>query len=127
MQKLVLRSSFTFKDINACKAFRVKTIQITGNFVLDKVELQFYHLTLDKHIWIPLEIVVQTASYPCMLALRLLMEANPDLSRVALSELNSIWDCMYSLAPYPIPSKKETTTLVTNPTPLYQMFRYVSC
>jgi hypothetical protein len=54
MQKKVLASSFSFADISSCSAYRVKTIQLTGYFVIDNVELQFYSLDRAAHIWIPL-------------------------------------------------------------------------
>jgi hypothetical protein len=100
MQKDLPASSFSFADITSCAAFRVMTIQLTAHFVVDKVELQFYSLLRKGYLWVPLEVVLRTASYPCLLALRVMMMANPELERIALWDLNSTWDCRTASLPY---------------------------
>jgi hypothetical protein len=126
MQRQVPASTFSFTDISHCQAYRVKTIQLTGHFVIDKVELQFYSLRRLCYIWVPLEVVLRTASYLCLLTLRAMMETNPDLERLALWDLNSTWDCRFGLPAHPIPAKKDAQAIVTHMSPLYKLFKYVA-
>jgi hypothetical protein len=102
------------------------TIQLTAHFVVDKVELQFYSLLRKGYLWVPLEVVLRTASYPCLLALRVMMMANPELERIALWDLNSTWDCRYGLPALPIPLQKDSQAKIAHAASLYKLFKYVT-
>jgi hypothetical protein len=125
MQGSTPASSFSFADITHCTAFKVNTIQLSGVFVMDLIYLQLYSLNRSSYLWVPLEVILRTASYACLHNLRSIMIANPTLGRVALEHLNWAWEGMYGAPPDSISPKTPALYISVNRTPLFIMFKYV--
>jgi hypothetical protein len=95
LQKDLKSAAFSFANITACVAYKVETLRLTSDFDMHQVQLQFSTLDRDLYIWIPLEVILRTASFACLRTLKIIMMANPRLGSIALEQLNSAWSTMH--------------------------------